>query len=103
MAGFDGWVVSMLGLLTMLVGSGLFALATLRTHSLSRGAAALLAVGAVAIVPSLGGLSGGLVPAALEPLAIALLILPFPAGWVALGVSAVRVDRTGLALEGAAP
>lgn len=102
-AGLSGWAISMLGLLAMLAGSGLFALATLRTRTLSRGAAALLAVGAIIVVPGLAGLTGGLVPSALEPLAILMTVLLFPAGWVALGVSAVRTGRAGPGFEGAIP
>ncbi len=100
--GLGVWEVSTIGLLILLVGSGLFALATWRTKSLSRGASALLVVGALLVVPGLTGLSGSLVP---EPLVLVLLlatILPFPAGWIALGVSALRVTGPAPAtLEGA--
>jgi hypothetical protein len=99
----SGWAIATLGLLAMLAGSGLFALATWRTRSLSRGAAALLALGALIVVPALGGLTGGLVPSALVPLAIFASVLLFPAGWVALGISALRTDRAGIPLEGALP
>jgi hypothetical protein len=97
----SGWAIATLGLLAMLVGSGLFALATWRTRSLSRGAAGLLALGALIVVPGLSGLSGGLVPSALVPLAIFASVLLFPAGWVALGISALRTDRAGASFEGA--
>jgi hypothetical protein len=100
-AGLSGWAISTLGLLTMLAGSGLFALATWRANSLSRAAAVLLAVGALVVIPGLSGLSGGLVPSALVPLAILASALLFPAGWVAVGISALRTDRAGLPLEGA--
>ena len=43
----------------------------------------------------------GLVPSALVPLAIFASILLFPAGWVALGISALRTDRAGASFEGA--
>jgi len=97
----SGWAIATLGLLAMLVGSGLFALATWRTQSLSRGAAGLLALGALLVVPGLTGLSGGLVPSAFVPLGILASILLFPAGWVALGISALQTDRAGGSLEGA--
>jgi hypothetical protein len=97
----SGWAIATLGLLTMLLGSGLFALATWRTRSLSRAAAGLLAVGALVVVPGLAGAISGLVPSALVPLAIIASVLLFPAGWVALGVSALRRGRAGAPLEGA--
>ncbi len=97
----SGWAIATLGLLAMLAGSGLFALATWRTRSLSRSAAGLLALGALIVVPGLSGLSGGLVPSALVPLAILASVLLFPAGWVALGISALRTDRAGGSFEGA--
>lgn len=101
--GMGLWAISTLGLLMLLVGSGLFALATWRTRSLSRAASALLVVGAILVVPGLTGLSGGLVPEPLVPILVLATILPFPAGWVALGVSALRAGRPGPSLEGASP
>lgn len=97
----SGWAISTLGLLALLVGSGLFALATWRTRSLSRAAAALLAVGAIIVVPGLGGLTGSLVPQALVPIVLLVSVLLFPAGWVALGISALRTDRAGASWNGA--
>ncbi len=99
--GLSGWVISMLGVIAMLAGSALFALATWRTRSLSRAAAGLLAMGALVVVPGLTGLSGGLVPSALVPIAILASVLLFPAGWVALGISALRTDRASAPFEGA--
>jgi hypothetical protein len=97
----DGWSLATLGLLAMLTGSGLFALATWRTRSLSRGAAALLALGALVVVPGLAGVTGALVPPALLAPAIIATVAVFPAGWVGLGISALRADRTSASLEGA--
>lgn len=103
-AGLSGWVISTIGVLALLVGSGLFALATWRARSLSRAASALLALGAITVVPALSGLSGSVVPPELAGLAIAVMITVFPAGWAALGVSALRLDRAGTArMEGALP
>jgi len=100
-AGFSGWAISTIGVMGLLLGSGLFALATWRTRSLSRAAAALLAIGAIVVVPSLAGVSGSLVPREIAGLAILATVLPFPAGWAAMGISALRVDRAGVAVEGA--
>jgi hypothetical protein len=99
--GLDGWVISSLGLLTLLVGSVLFAIATWRTRALSRGAAATLGFGSIVIVPVLAGVLGGIVPEALALPALAVAILAFPLGWMALGVSALRVRPGSIALEGA--
>jgi hypothetical protein len=100
--GMSVWAISSFGLLTLLVGSGLFALATWRARSLSRAAAALLAVGAIGTVPALTGLTGGLVPSEVAGLVLVLCILAFPAGWTAMGVSALRAGRPVITpLEGA--
>jgi hypothetical protein len=96
-AGLSGWAISTIGVLGLLLGSGLFALATWRAHTLSRGAAALLGVGAIVVVPGLGGLSGSVVPEQIIGIVALVTILAFPAGWTALGVSALRAARTGTA------
>ena len=101
-AGISPWMIGTIGLLTMVVGSSLFAVATWRSRSLSRTASALLAVGALLVVLALIGASGALPsPIAIVPIISAIIV--FPAGWIALGASALRVDRVGTAhLEGAA-
>jgi hypothetical protein len=99
--GVSPWMLGSFGLLTMVLGSSLFAIATWRTRSLSRGASGLLAVGAgLVIVTLLGVGSGGFsLPGALVPVIAA--ILAFPAGWIALGVSALRISGPAPDLEGA--
>ncbi len=104
LGGLSGWAISTLGVAGLVVGSGLFALATLRTGSLSRGAALLLGVGAIVVPLGLAGVLGGLVPSDLEGVAIIALVVMFPAGWAGLGISALRIDRAGTSrLEGAIP
>lgn len=99
------WAIGTIGLLTMIVGSSLFAVATWRARSLSRGASVLLAAGAVLVVPALflgaGGGGGGFQwSAAIIPVLAA--IVAFPAGWIALGVSALRITGPApIPLEGA--
>jgi hypothetical protein len=99
------WMVGSIGLLTMVVGSSLFAVATWRARSLSRRGSVLLAIGAVLVVPALflggGGGGGGLQwSAAVIPFIAA--IAAFPAGWIALGVSALRITGpVPITLEGA--
>src|SRR5512141_1521494 len=100
-AGISPWMIGSIGLLTMVVGSSLFAVATWRARSLSRTASGLLAVGAVLVVLALFGASGALpLPIVIVPVIAAIIV--FPAGWIAMGVSALRIDRLGAAhLDGA--
>ena len=52
-----------------------------------------IAIGAIVVVPGLAGLSG---------LAVLAAVIAFPAGWAALGVSALRLDRAATArIQGA--
>jgi hypothetical protein len=100
--GLSPWAISTIGVLTLLVGSALFALATWRARSLSRGAAALLGGGALLILPSLMGVTGGLIPPVVGYLLLVLAILAYPLGWIALGISALRVSGPSpIRLEGA--
>jgi hypothetical protein len=92
--GLSAWAISTLGLFTLLVGSALFALATWRAHALSRGAAALLGTGALLVLPALMGVTGGLIAPAIGYALLVVAILAFPAGWVGLGISALRVGPT---------
>lgn len=96
------WMISTIGLLTLLVGSALFALATWRARSLSRGAAALLGIGALLVLPALMGVVGGVIPPAVGSVLLVVAILAFPAGWMALGISALRVGRGPVASVGGA-
>jgi hypothetical protein len=91
--GVSVWLIMSAGLLTLLVGSGLFALATLWARTLSRAGAALLAVGALGTVPALAGLTASLVPEVLSIPAVVACILALPVGWTWLGLSAIRIDR----------
>ncbi|HYU49906.1 MAG TPA: hypothetical protein VEO91_08280 [Candidatus Limnocylindria bacterium] len=89
--GLSGWSLWALGSLAMFGGSGLYAIATWRTQTLSRRAAALLGVASVAIVPAMMGVVGG--P---EQLAIAFFLIAlaaFAGGWTTLGLSALRSQR----------
>jgi hypothetical protein len=99
--GISPWMLGSIGLLMMVLGSSLFAIATWRARALSRGASALLTVGAVLVIVTLLGVgSGGLsLPAALVPVIAA--IVAFPAGWIALGISALRISGPAPDLEGA--
>lgn len=99
--GISPWMIGSVGLLTIVVGSSLFAVATWRARSLSRTASGLLAAGALLAIPAMFGASGALPsPVAIVPIVAA--IIAFPAGWIAMGISALRITGpTPIALEGA--
>jgi hypothetical protein len=86
------WYIWIAGTFGLIVGSALFALLALRTALLARFAAALLAVGSIA-TPFVGlGLGGD----SSQPMGMVLMVgalLAFAAGWMAIGLSAVRLDR----------
>lgn len=86
--GGDGfWDVSAVGVLGSLVGTSLFAIATYRTAALSRGAALLLGVASVLMIPA--GFSGN----TFGPVPMIVAAIAFALGWFALGVQAIRLDR----------
>ena len=102
LGGVSAWFVASMGLLAMVLGSILFALATWRAHTLSRSGAALLCLGAVVVFIVLVGLSGGLLPSPGELVMVIAAVVLFPAGWIALGISALRVTGPApITLEGA--
>lgn len=100
--GLSLWAISTLGLLMLLIGSALFAVATWLTKSLSRAASALLGVGALLVIPATGAAMGGALPPALEYAILVIAIVAFPAGWLTLGVSALRLGRGPVASMGGA-
>jgi hypothetical protein len=94
--GMSAWWVWSIGLVTMIAGSALFGLATWRTRALSRTAAALLGVGAVLVIPMIGGLDIlGFLPESLAPVVTLIAFVAFTGGWVGLGISALRITRPG--------
>ncbi len=83
--GRDGfWDLGFLGFLTAIFGTLLFAIVTYKTAALSRGAAVLLAAGAV--IPFVGAVTS-------QPLFIVPALICFLLGWFLLGVQAIRLDR----------
>jgi hypothetical protein len=81
------WNVFVLGILGALVGSTLFAIVTIRTAALSRGAALLLGAGSVmSIGAGFGGNSFG-------PIPLVVSSIGFAVGWFVLGIDAIRLDR----------
>jgi hypothetical protein len=91
-AGWDLWFI---GVATLIVGSGLFALASWRTSSVSRAGSLLLSLAAVLLIVIFPA-AAGLIPIPWEPLvsvAFLTLLVLFSVGWVVLGISAIRQDR----------
>ena len=83
--GRDGfWDLGFLGFLIALFGTLLFAIVTYQTAALSRGAALLLAAGAV--IPFVGMVTS-------QSILIVPALICFLLGWFLLGVQAIRLDR----------
>ena len=93
--GVSGWDLWALGTIALIIGSGLFALASLRVRGVSRVGSTLLVIGAAAALPVLLGIASPNGAGAVGNAIAILGIFAFSAGWVWLGVSAVRNDRTG--------
>jgi hypothetical protein len=102
LGGLSAWAISTIGVTALVLGSALFALATWLTKSLSRAASALLGVGALLVIPAIGVAMGGGLPPALEFTILVIAIVAFPAGWMTVGVSALRVGRGPVASMGGA-
>ena len=89
----SSWHVWILGTAGMLIGSGLFAIATWRVDALPRSGAIILAVGAVTVVPVLMGLSGGFVSESVGRVLSVLAMGAFGGGWILLGIGALNRER----------
>jgi hypothetical protein len=88
-----GWLFFIVGLLAIIAGSILFAVATYRTAALPRSGALLLGIGsAVALVSFVGSSTIG---ESVAPIFVAGF-LAFPIGWIVLGLQAIRLDRPAL-------
>jgi len=98
---YSAWYVWLFGTLALIVGSGLFGLATWRTRTLSRRGAALLGIGSLAIIPVLLNLAmGG--EQQWTWILFVVTVLAFATGWLALGIGALRAGGSpSTSLEGA--
>jgi len=86
---WDPWSVWIVGFLTTLLGSILFAIATVRAAVLSRRAAQALAWSAVSVIAlAIAGFDAG--SSTIAGLVVAAALGAFSASWVALGASALR-------------
>jgi hypothetical protein len=83
--GGDGfWGLWFIGVVTVMLGSGLFAAVTYRTRVLSRAGAALIGLGIVVILGQAVTHVDALIPAGMACFAI---------GWLTLGIQAIRLDQ----------
>jgi hypothetical protein len=96
LGGFSPWEVWVFGLMALVGGSGLFAVASWRTGSLSRAGAALLAVGAIALMIIIPGMMGLISWEPLVSIGLVVTVGAFLLGWVVTGIGAVRADRISL-------
>ena len=95
--GFTAWELWASGMLALVAGSGLFAIASWRTGTLSRPGVALLALAAVALLVAIPGAAGLFPWEPVVSVAMFLTLGGFVAGWVVVGIGAVRADRISLA------
>lgn len=86
----DAWSVWALGLLGTVVGSMIFAIATIRAAVFSRPAAIALAASSVVVLFVASGTIGGGGQGLGSQLLIAAAVGSFAASWVALGIMALR-------------
>ena len=90
--GLSSWELWALGTLALIIGSGLFALASLRVRGVSRVGSILLVIGAAAALPALLGMASPNGAGGVGNAVAILGIFAFAAGWVWLGISAIRAD-----------
>ena len=88
-----GWYLWFIGLIATLAGSAIFGAISYRVRSVARSAATLLTVGPILAFLSLGAVSTGLANPPFSILVAACGLLVFTAGWVGMGIEAVRLDR----------
>ena len=92
----------MLGIFTLVVGSAIFAGVSWGTAALPRPAVALLASGVLGVIPFLAEVANGETSDPVWNLLTVACLFLFAAGWVAVGWSALRLERPAVATGGAA-
>lgn len=99
LAGLSPWSIWALGVLAMIIGSALFALATYRTRALPRLGAGVLAIGSgILLLVLLIGATG--IVAGADRVAPGLILaglVAYSIGWIALGWTAMRPDQPAVA------
>lgn len=88
--GLSPWPIWLVGVIAMVFGSGLFALATYRTHALPRFAAGSLAVGSGLLLLAMFGMAGS---DSAAPALVVAGLLAFSIGWIAVGWAAIGLHR----------
>ena len=87
---FSAWSVWILGLFGTLIGSIIFAVATIRAAVFSRRAASALAVSSATVLLTMFGLMGTNAQGIVMQVLTAVVLGSFAASWIALGVMALR-------------
>jgi hypothetical protein len=87
---FSAWSVWILGLLGTMVGSIIFAVASIRAAVFSRRAAIALAVSSASVLLFVFGAMGTNTQEPLMQLVLAVVLGSFAASWMALGIMALR-------------
>jgi hypothetical protein len=90
----SGWLFFILGVIAIILGSGLFAIVTFRTSALPRPGAAALGIASLISALSFAGVSSA--KADVSAL-LAAAIAAFAIGWIVIGVQAIAVDRPSVA------
>lgn len=94
--GLTAWEVWFIGMVALIAGSGLFAVASWRTGTLSRPGVRLLALGGAALVVVLPGAMGFFPWEPFVSIGGFVGLAAFVAGWVIVGIGAIRADRISL-------
>lgn len=87
---FSAWSVWAIGLLGTLVGSSIFAIATIRAAVFSRRAAIALAISSAVVLLVAFGTTGTNTQSPVMQLVFAVALGSFAASWIALGILALR-------------
>jgi hypothetical protein len=91
-AGVSGWYIWMWGMVATIGGAVLFGAVTFWTAALSRTGALVLAAGSVIAIAALATVGLGFVSEDVGPYLLLLGGLVFGAGWIVLGLDALRRD-----------
>ena len=100
-ANVSGWSVWMIGILATLLGSVLFGLVSYRVQRVSRRGATILTLGSMLALLTLALGATGLIGESIGGPLVAVAVLGFAGGWIAMGLDALRVDRPAVGPQSA--